>query len=44
MLTSTPKNLLNLLKENKLNVDNIRGLVLEEIDYCLSFGYDQDIK
>ena len=33
-----------LIAEGKLKKENIKGLVIEEMDYCLSFGYESDIE
>ena len=43
IMISTPKIFLNLLKENKISIDCIEGIVLEELDYCISFGYENDV-
>ncbi len=42
-MISTPKVFLNLLKSNQISIEFIEGIVLEELDYCISFGYEADI-
>lgn len=44
IIISTPKTFLNHLKENKIPNQDMRGLVIEEVDYCLTFGYQNEIE
>jgi len=32
------------MREKKININDISGLALEEVDYGISFGYEADIK
>lgn len=43
LILSTPKQFLKIYKDGKLQKEDILSLVIEELDYCLSFGYEQDL-
>lgn len=43
ILLSTPKRFVEFLVKQKFNIEHINGLVIEELDFGFSFGYEQDL-
>lgn len=44
IILSTPKRFLEYLINSKFNLEKINGLVIEELDFGFSFGYEEDLK
>lgn len=45
ILVATPSRLLTILEENsKVNLMNLKYLVIDEVDLMLSYGYDEDLE
>ena len=44
IVLSTPKKFLEFLISTKFNIEHINGLVIEELDFGLSFGYEEDLQ
>ena len=44
ILFSTPLSFLRFFRNKQTNDENYIGLVIDEPEYCLSFGYEKDLR